>query len=93
MPEITIRISDKALKIVLAALGTIFLVWGFVHLWSLGTFRPKYQIQMFVPETKGVQVGATVRLDGMPIGSVSRVELADGSTDLNRRIAMDQTCW
>ncbi|SRR5216684_710259 len=86
MAEITIRISDKVLKVAGAILGALFLVWGFSHLWSSGVFRPKYQIQIFVPEAEGVRVGAPVRLDGMPIGSVSRVELASNSTDSARRI-------
>src|SRR5260370_39716402 len=86
MGELTIRISDKVLKVAGAILGALFLVWGFSHLWSSGVFRPKYQIQIFVPEAEGVCVGAPVRLDGMPIGSVSRVELASNSTDSARRI-------
>ncbi len=86
MAEITIRISDKVLKVAGVVLGAFFLVWGFSYLWSSGVFRPKYQVQMFVPEAAGVRVGATVRLDGMPIGSVSRVELAPNSADSTRRI-------
>jgi phospholipid/cholesterol/gamma-HCH transport system substrate-binding protein len=86
MAEITIRISDKVLKAALVVLGAIFLVWGFSHLWSSGAFHPKYKIQMFVPEAEGVRVGASVRLDGMPIGSVSSVELAHNSADSTRRI-------
>jgi phospholipid/cholesterol/gamma-HCH transport system substrate-binding protein len=86
MAEITIRISDKVLKAALVVLGAIFLVWGFSHLWSSGAFRPKYQIQMFVPQAEGVRVGAPVRLDGMLIGSVSSLELAHNSTDSTRGI-------
>jgi ABC-type transporter Mla subunit MlaD len=87
MGEITIRISDKALKVALVVLGVLFLVWGF-GFWSSGAFRPTYQIQMFVPEATGVLVGASVRLDGMPIGRVSRVELADKPSDSNRKIRL-----
>jgi len=86
MAEITIRISDKVLKVALVVFCVIFLLWGFSHLWSLGVFRPKYQIQMFVPETQGVRVGASVRLDGIPIGSVSSVGLAHNSVDQTRKI-------
>src|SRR5260370_3012296 len=86
MGEISIRFSDKVLKVAGAILGALFLVWGFSHLWSSGVFRAKYQIQIFVHEAEGVCVGAPVRLDGMPIGSVSRVELASNSTDSARRI-------
>lgn len=86
MAEITIRISDKALKIVLALLAALILLWGFSALWSSGVFRPKYQIHIFIPDSQGVQVGASVRLDSMPVGRVSAVELAGNSADSNRRI-------
>jgi hypothetical protein len=85
MAEITIRISDKALKAAGILLGAVFLLWGFSQLRASGVLRPKYQIQMFVPESAGLQVGAPVRLDGMPIGSVSVVNLAGNSADSNRR--------
>ena len=86
MAEITIRISDKALKVVAAFVVVIFLLWGFSHFWSTGLFRPKCEIRMFVPEAQGVRVGASVRLDGMPIGTVSRVDLARDLANSNRRI-------
>ena len=86
MADITIRISDKAVKAAGVLLGAVFLLWGFSQLWASGVLRPKYQIQMFVPESAGVRVGAPVRLDGMPVGSVSVVSLAGNSADSNRRI-------
>jgi ABC-type transporter Mla subunit MlaD len=63
MAEITIRISDQALKI-----GLIVLSGGLgelAFLVSSGVFEPKYRIQMFVPKAAGLQHGATVRLDGL----------------------------
>ena len=86
MAEITIRISDKVLKAALVLLGVVILLWGCSQLWSSGVFRPKYQIQLFIPESAGVQVGVSVRMDGMPVGSVSAVRLAETSADSNRRI-------
>ena len=88
MADITIRISDKALKVALVLLGAVILLWGFSQLWSSGVFRPKYQIQMFIPESAGVQVGASVRLDGLPVGSVTAVRLAGNSADSNRRVEL-----
>jgi len=87
--EVTIRISDKTLKVVTAFVAAIVLVLGFSYFWSTGLFRPKYEILMFVPEAQGLYVGASVRLDGMPIGTVSRVELARDSLSPNRRIEVD----
>lgn len=88
MAEITIRISDKVLKAALV-LAAIFLVCGFSYLWSLDVFSPKYQIRMFIPEVQGIGVDAPVRLAGMPIGRISRVELAKNLADSNRRIEID----
>lgn len=88
MADITIRIPDKTVKAAGVLLGAVFLLWGFSQLWASGVLRPKYQIQMFVPESAGVRVGAPVRLDGLPVGSVSMVSLAGGSADSNRRIAV-----
>jgi ABC-type transporter Mla subunit MlaD len=86
MAEITIRISDRALKVSGVVLSLLFLLWGFSHFWESGVFRAKYQIRLFVPEAKGLYVGAPVRLDGMQVGTVSTVELAPNFTDSNRRI-------
>jgi len=86
MADITIRVSEKTLKTAGILSVAVFLLWGFSRLWSSGVLRPKYQIQMFVPESAGVQVGAPVRLDGMPVGSVSVVSLAGNSADTTRRI-------
>ena len=86
MAEITIRVSNRALKVALVVFGVVLLVWGFSRLWSSGVFHPKYQIQIFVPEANGVRVGAPVRLDGIPIGSVSKVDPAGDSADSNRRV-------
>jgi phospholipid/cholesterol/gamma-HCH transport system substrate-binding protein len=85
MADITIRVSDKALKASGILLGAVFLLWGFSQLWASGVLRPKYQIRMFVPGSVGLHVGAPVRLDGMPVGRVSMVNLAGNSADSNRR--------
>jgi len=44
---------------------------------------------MFVPEAKGVQVGSSVRLDGISVGRVRSVKLADKLADSNRRIEVE----
>lgn len=79
MDEITIRISGKTVKLSLALLGIVLVVWSFSQFWSLDIFRPKYQIQMFVPDVSGLHLGALVTLDAVPVGSVSAVNLAERS--------------
>jgi phospholipid/cholesterol/gamma-HCH transport system substrate-binding protein len=88
MAEITIRISDKALRIVGLFLAAGVLVWVFSYLWASGTFTPKYQLLVYVPEVSGLRVGAKVRLDGPTVGSVAAIKLADGSESPERRIQL-----
>ena len=89
MAEITIRISDRALKTTLAAVGAIVLWWALSNFASLSMFRRKYQVLMFAPEAQGIRIGAPVRLDGMPVGSVVKIDLANNSIDHNRRIELE----
>jgi|SRR5882672_2246200 hypothetical protein len=86
MAEIVIRISDRMLKVAGALLIVLFLLWGFSHLWQSGVLRAKYQLRLFVPAAQDLHVGAPVRLDGMPVGTVISVELAPNSADSSRRI-------
>lgn len=48
--------------------------------------RAKYQLRLFVAAAQDPHVGAPVRLDGIPVGSVISVELAPNSADSSRRI-------
>jgi ABC-type transporter Mla subunit MlaD len=88
MPGITIRISDKTLKVALILLCGILLTLGASFLSATGVFQPKYQILMFVPEAEGLHVGAPVKMDGVPIGNVRIVEFAAKSADSNRSIEL-----
>ena|GEM_PF-2071129 len=86
MAEINIRISDRVLKVVGTLLTVVFLLWFFSHLWESGVLRAKYQLRLFVPAAQDLQVGAAVKLDGLPVGTVSAVELAPNAADSNLRI-------
>jgi ABC-type transporter Mla subunit MlaD len=88
MAEITIRISDKALKYVLAVLVIISVTWGFSYVWSTGMLRPKYRLSMYVPEARGVLKGAPVRLEGIEVGTVESVDVAGTSASPERRIQL-----
>ncbi len=89
MAEITIRISDTALKVALVVVGAILPIGLVAHFWSSGMLRPKYQIQMFVPGAEDIQPGTSVRLNGMRVGSVSRVDLVKKPDNSNRRIKFE----
>lgn len=86
MAEITIRISDKTVKLSVALLVIVLFVWGFSRFGSWDVFRPKYEIQMFVPKLSGLQVGAPVTLNAIPVGSVSAVNLAENSEGPGRSV-------
>ncbi|HUJ33221.1 MAG TPA: MlaD family protein [Candidatus Acidoferrum sp.] len=86
MAEITIRISDKALKITAGVLAAILLLWGVSGLWSEDVFRPKYSIHLFIPDATGLRPGAPVTLNGLDVGRVSEVKLASNSADSLRRV-------
>lgn len=86
MAEITIRISDKTLKIAAIGLGILCLAWVVLHFWSSGFFFPKYRLRMYVSEAAGLAVGAAVRLDGMRVGAVDAINLAGVQAAPDQRI-------
>jgi phospholipid/cholesterol/gamma-HCH transport system substrate-binding protein len=88
MAEITIRVSDRALRITGIFLGGAVLVWVFFYLWSSHVFVPKYRLRMYVPEVAGMTIGAPVRLDGIEVGTVDKVRLAQVSATPERRIEL-----
>ena len=76
MAEITIRISNRLLNLLLT-LCTIPLLCLGLYSWSKGVFEPKYEIHAFLPDASQLQRGADVTLTGMPVGKVSHLELAN----------------
>jgi phospholipid/cholesterol/gamma-HCH transport system substrate-binding protein len=88
MAEITIRVSDRVLRITGILLGGTVLVWVFFYLWSSGVFVPKYRLRMYVPEVAGIAIGAPIQLDGIEIGTVDKVRLAQVSASPERRIEL-----
>jgi ABC-type transporter Mla subunit MlaD len=86
MAEITIRIPDKAIKIAAAVVGVIILAVFAGQLWSSGFFRPHYELQVFVPKVDGPLVGSQVRLNGLPVGKVSKVRFEDHPSYSDRSI-------
>jgi ABC-type transporter Mla subunit MlaD len=88
MAEITIRISDKAFKIVGVLLCGTVLVWVLFSLEPSGFFFSKYQLSVYVREASGLTVNAPVRLDGVDVGTVSAIRLARESAGPQRRIEL-----
>jgi ABC-type transporter Mla subunit MlaD len=88
MAEVTIRISDRTLRVARVLFGGALLVGVFYYLWSSGIFIPKYQLSVYVPDASGLTVHAPVRLDGIQVGSVSAIKLAGASASPQRRIEL-----
>ncbi len=88
MADITIRVSEKALR--MATIGIAGTIAGclFWYLWSSGLFIPKYRFSVYVPEAFGVAVGSPVLLDNVPVGKVNAVKLAEISANAMRRIEL-----
>jgi ABC-type transporter Mla subunit MlaD len=88
MADITIRISDKELRIAtLAVLGTVAL-WLFAYLYASGMFVRTYRVSIYAPESDGLSVGSPVLLDSTPVGVVDTVKLARTSATAQRRIEL-----
>ena len=88
MAEVTIRISDRTLRVARILFGGALLVGVFYYLWSSGIFIPRYQLSVYVPDASGLTVHAPVRLDGIQVGSVSAIQLAGASASPQRRIEL-----
>jgi phospholipid/cholesterol/gamma-HCH transport system substrate-binding protein len=88
MAEITIRISDRLLKVVGILLVGTFVVWVNFHLWSSGFYQPKYRLKTYIAEAAGLPVGTPVRLDGFDVGTVQAINLAEKSASPERRIEL-----
>jgi ABC-type transporter Mla subunit MlaD len=86
MAELTIRIPNRLLVTAAAVLVAISALWGISRLWASGILIPKYQIQMFLPNENGLRAGGLVTLNGMRVGSVSKVVFAKEAKDSNRSI-------
>jgi len=88
MAEVTIRISDRSLRVARILFAGALLVGVFYYLWSSGIFIPKYQLSLYVPDAAGLAVHAPVRLDGIQVGSLSAIKLAGASASPQRRIEL-----
>jgi phospholipid/cholesterol/gamma-HCH transport system substrate-binding protein len=70
------------LALIVVALG-IFYVTG-----NQGFWVSKYNLRTYLPEVEDLQVGATVALDGYPIGNVQRMTLTQHPQDKNENITV-----
>ena len=88
MAEITIRVSDRLQRIAGVVLGGIILAGVVLFLRSSGLFVPKYRLRVYVPEVAGLGVGASVRLEGIDVGTVSGIRLSEAPASPDRKIQL-----
>jgi phospholipid/cholesterol/gamma-HCH transport system substrate-binding protein len=86
MAEITIRISDKALKAVAVIVLLLCLAGLGLSVWRSELLVPVYRLQIYVPESGGLAVGGQVRLNGMPVGKVDSINPAEAPASPTRRV-------
>jgi ABC-type transporter Mla subunit MlaD len=86
MAEITIRVSDRMLRIV-AISGMV--IAAVALLWSSGVFVPKYRLRVYVPQASGLGVHTEVRINGVLVGSVNAIKLAGESGSPERAVELD----
>src|ERR1700722_6402602 len=89
MAEITIRVSDRSLRVSALVVGVIIIATVFLHFWAPGVFAPKYRLRVYVPDVSGLDAHTQVRLDGMPIGSVSAIKLVARPDSPERKLEVD----
>jgi ABC-type transporter Mla subunit MlaD len=88
MADVSSRTPGKVLRIVGPVLVGVLAGILVPHFWSSGSFRPHYQLRMYVAGVAGVIDGAPVRIDGITVGSVSSVQSSDAATSPDRSIEL-----
>ncbi len=88
MADITIRVSDRQLRIATITVFGAITLCLFLYLNASGIFIPSYRVSVYVPEVGGLTVGSPVLLDGVPVGALDAVKLAGASANAQRRIEL-----
>jgi phospholipid/cholesterol/gamma-HCH transport system substrate-binding protein len=72
-------------------LAALMILGTLVYLLTGGTFmEPKAQIYLYLPDATGVTAGSPVRVDGISVGKVTKVELSN-SNEPNRVVKVTMT--
>ena len=73
--------------------GVILLVVVIFYVTGAGALGPKYLLRAYLPEVDGLTVGAPVRVDGVDVGNVEKIEMASltpgTSQEKNKSIEVD----
>jgi phospholipid/cholesterol/gamma-HCH transport system substrate-binding protein len=56
--------------------GAVLLAVVIFYVTGGSGFGPKYRLRVFLPEVDGLTIGAPVRVDGVDVGNVEKIEIA-----------------
>ena len=83
------QLTWSELRVGLLVLVGLFLIaMGIFYVTGAGILAAKYRVRTFLPEVEGLTTGAPVRLDGVEIGNVERIQLNRTRGDRNRNIEL-----
>ena len=81
------QLTWTELRVGLFVLAALFiLAIAIIWVTGAGTLGPKYRLFTYLPEVEGVETGAPVRLDGVEVGSVDKIELNPQPSDRTHNI-------
>ncbi len=83
------QLTWSELRVGLLVLVGLFLIAvGILYVTGAGILAAKYRVHTFLPEVEGLASGAPVRLDGVEVGNVERVQLNPVRGDRTRNIEL-----
>jgi len=68
--------------------GLTLIAVGIFYVTGAGILGPKYRLVTYLSEVEGLQSGAPVRLDGVPVGSVQSISLTKQPSDSSHNITL-----
>jgi phospholipid/cholesterol/gamma-HCH transport system substrate-binding protein len=77
------HISRKVALTLSVTLAVIVLGMGVAYFRSPDSFARKYRLEIYVPGSSGVTIGAPVQLDGIDVGKVEGIDFAPPSENPN----------
>lgn len=83
------QLSWSELRVgVFVLVGLFMLALGTFYVTGAGILGPKYRLITYLPEVDGLETGAPVRLDGVPVGSVQSISLTPRPQDTAHSITL-----
>ncbi|HWG57462.1 MAG TPA: MlaD family protein [Candidatus Acidoferrales bacterium] len=83
------QLSWSELRVgIFVLVGLFILILAIFYVTGSGFWGPKYTLRTYLPEVDGLESGAPVQLDGVPIGNVDTVRLNDHPSTKQQSVAV-----